>query len=41
MHKVAEVDLNDITQPTKLFIQPEKIDPMDLANNKTALAKNH
>ena len=41
MHGVAEVDIYEITQPTELFSHPNKLNPMDLANNKTTPAENH
>ena len=41
MHKVAEVDLKEITQPIELFTQPNKLDPMELADDETFPAENH
>ena len=38
MHKVAKVELGEITQPTDIFTQPNKIDPMDITNEETTPA---
>ena len=41
MHKVAVVDIEDFSQPTEVFSQPDEFDPMDLVTNKTTPAENH
>ena len=41
MHEVAEDNIDDITQPTYLFTQPDKLDPTELAEDGTTLDENH
>ena len=41
MHKVAEVDLEEITQPTELFTQTNKFDHVEISNENTNPDKNH
>ena len=41
MHEVTVVDLEDFTQPTELFAQPDEPDPTDLADEKITPVENH
>ena len=41
MQKVSAVDLEEFTQPTELFTQPNEIDPMEIFDDKTNPAENH
>ena len=41
MHNIAEYELDAVTQPMEIFAQTDKIDPIDLADGGTTLAKNH
>ena len=40
-HKVSEVYINSIVQPTSLFTQTDKLNTTKLANTETILTKNH
>ena len=35
MHKIAAVILGDFSQPREIFTLPDKVNPMELANNDT------
>ena len=39
MHKIAAVILGDFSQPREIFTLPDKVNPMELANNKIILTK--
>ena len=41
MHEFTEVDIDNITQSTELFIQSDKLDPMELVDGEITPAKNH
>ena len=41
MHEVAEDNIDDITQPTYLFTQPDNLDPTELAEDGTTLDEKH
>ena len=39
MHEVAEEEIDVISLPTALFTQPDYINPTDISNTNTTLAK--
>ena len=41
MHKVAEVNLEEITQPTELFNQPDDLNPTEIAGIEITPDENH
>ena len=41
MQEVAEDNIDDITQPTDLFIHPNQLDPTELDEDGTTLEENH
>ena len=41
MHKVSEEEINAIVRPTALFIQPNKLEYMELADAETTPTENH
>ena len=41
MHEFAAVNIRDFSQPRELFTQPDEVNPTDISNNDTNLAKKH
>ena len=41
MYEVAEVNIEDFSQPTELFTQPDKVDPTEIANDDTTPAETY
>ena len=41
IHEVAKYELDDITQPTEIFTNTNKLDPTEIDDNKTTSAENH
>ena len=39
MHRVATVDLEEFTQPTELFTQPNELNPTEIADGETTPAE--